>query len=151
MITPHLREVTATDSPLLTALHAEGFAHYWDTSAFNDFFSVTGTVAIVAEIDGTPVGMMVYRVVHEQADIITIVVRPAQRRHGLAQCLLQYALLASMAKGATQMFLDVEDGNIPAIQLYEKNGFSLINRRKLYYRQKDGSYKDALVMSRVLG
>ncbi len=44
------------------------------------------------------------------------------------------------------MFLDVEDGNATAIQLYEQYGFTQIKRRKQYYRQKDGTFTDALVM-----
>ena len=145
-----IREVTSQDIGILTALHAESFAHYWDANAFNDFFGISGTVALVAEEGAEPVGMMVYRMVYEQVDIITVVVRPAHRRQGIAEQLLHYAMQSAATRGATQMFLDVEDGNMAALHLYEKHGFSQINRRKLYYRQKDGSYTDALVMMRKL-
>lgn len=94
-----------------------------------------------------PVGMMVYRVVHEQADIITIAVRSQWRRKGLARILMDKALAQSRALGARSMFLDVEEGNIPAMGLYESLGFRQVNRRKDYYKQKDGSFTDALVMT----
>ena len=143
----HLRTASIQDSPILTALHAEGFANYWDTNAFNNFFAASGTVALIVEEDGQPVGMLVYRSVHEQADIITVAVRPSHRGRGIAKLLMRRAMDEAKALGATQMFLDVEDGNAAASQLYAGLGFTQINRRKLYYRQKDGSYTDALVMT----
>ena len=144
-----IRTGSRQDADILTDIHAEGFSHYWDASAFNDFFSVTGTTALIAE-NPEPVGILVLRVQHEQSDIITIAVRKAFRRQGIAKLLMHQAMKMAVAQGATQMFLDVEDGNIAAVQLYESFGFVHINRRKLYYRQKDGSYTDALVMRRVL-
>ena len=149
-----IRRGSADDSELLTSLHAEGFAHYWDASAFNDFFAVNNTQAFIAEtIDANgkiPLGMLVLRVTHEQADIITVAVRGDYRRRGVARMLLTRAIGEAVALGATQLFLDVEDSNSAALRLYQQFGFTQINRRKHYYRQKDGSYTDALVMTRKL-
>ncbi len=90
--------------------------------------------------------MVVVRVTHEQADIITIAVRPEFRRRGLARELMRQSIEIAKSLGATELFLDVENGNTAALALYDTLGFSQISRRKLYYRQKDGSYTDALVM-----
>jgi len=73
-------------------------------------------------------------------------VRPHSRRRGHGRALAQAALDQLGQSGAEQVFLDVEDGNLPAIKLYEALDFAYVRRRKLYYRQKDGSYTDALVM-----
>lgn len=134
----------------MTYIHAEAFANYWNPSDFNDFFSVSGTHAILAEIDETPVGMAVLRVAGEQADIITIAVRPQYRRHGLATTMMKQSIEKAVSLGADAMFLDVENGNTAAIALYAALGFTQLSRRKLYYRQKDGTYTDALVMTRKL-
>ena len=142
----NIRAVGAESAEALTAIHRACFPHYWDHEAFTDFFSVGGTHALL--IDGA--AMMVYRVQHEQADIITIAVLPEFRRHGLAKALMERALAHIRGLGASTLFLDVEDGNLAAVRLYEGLGFKEIRRRKLYYRQKDGSYTDALVMSRKL-
>ncbi len=133
---------------LLTEIHAEAFANYWNPSDFNDFFAVAGTSALLAETaDGKPAGMAVLRVQHEQADIITIAVRPEYRRHGLAKSLMLQSIEKARASGATGLFLDVENGNTAALNLYAQLGFTQLARRKLYYRQKDGTYTDALVMT----
>lgn len=91
--------------------------------------------------------MMVCRLMYEQADIITLAVLPDFRRCGIARTMLAHAMQQVAGKGANAMFLDVEEGNEAAIKLYEGFGFRTINRRKLYYRQKDGSFTDALVMT----
>jgi ribosomal-protein-alanine N-acetyltransferase len=149
-----LRPVTAREAELLTQIHRECFANYWNLDAFNDFFTVAGTYALLAEEresdSPVPAGMAVYRISHEQADIITLAVLPAFRRQGIARMLLIGAMEDAARLGAKAMFLDVEDGNTPAIKLYETFGFRQVNRRKLYYRQKDGSFTDALVMTKKL-
>jgi ribosomal-protein-alanine N-acetyltransferase len=149
------RQAFAADSPVLSKIHEECFPNYWDSNAFTNFFGIENTRAVLVELhDGKkpqPVGMMVYRVVHEQSDIITIAIRPNWRRQGLARELLSRAFSHARALGAKAMFLDVEEGNQAAMVLYDRLGFKQINRRKGYYKQKDGSYTDALVMTCALG
>lgn len=122
---------------------------------FTDFFSVSGTFAyVVLPFAGAAkekaVAMIVYRLAGEQADIITLAVRPPCRRMGLGRRLMEHALQHLEGLGGDSLFLDVEDGNRPALSLYEALGFTQCNRRRLYYRQKDGSYTDALVMTKKL-
>lgn len=140
----NIRAVGRESAEALTAIHRACFPHYWNLDAFNDFFSVEGTHALLIE----DAAMVVYRVQHEQADIITIAVLPDHRRQGLAKALMEQALAHIRTLGATTLFLDVEEGNTAATQLYQGLGFKENRRRKLYYRQKDGTYTDALVMSR---
>lgn len=142
-----MRMVGPVESPMLVAIHRQCFPNYWDVDAFNDFFAIPGTFATVAEIGDDTVAMCVHRVQHEQADIITLAVLPGWRRRGLGRILLENAMKHALSMGADRMFLDVEDGNGAAKALYEAHGFSVINRRVHYYRQKDGSYTDALVMN----
>lgn len=151
---------------MLAKIHEQCFPSYWDINAFNDFFSIGGTHALVvtsscgepearaqalcASQDDEPAGFVVYRISHEQADIMTIAVLPQYRRKGIAALLLEHVLAHIKRLGAENIFLDVEDGNHAAIALYEKHGFTHLKRRKLYYRQKDGTHKDALVMQKKL-
>ena len=137
-----IRSVSTEAADMLAEIHRESFPMYWDVSAFNDFFSVAGTKALMIGDEA----MIVYRLSGEQADIITLAVRPHSRRRGHGRALVQAALDKLGQSGAEQVFLDVEDGNLPAIKLYEALDFAYVRRRKLYYRQKDGSYTDALVM-----
>lgn len=141
-----LNQVGKEASGVLSKIHEQCFPNYWNIDAFNDFFSVEGTQALLA---GEPtIGMMVYRTHFEQADIITIAVLAEHRRKGLARIMLDKALADMQINGVQAIFLDVEDGNLAAIALYEGLGFSVVRRRRQYYRQKDGTCTDALVMSK---
>jgi len=145
------RNVLENEAEILTRIHEECFPRYWNRQAFTDFFATKNTFAILVESDKEPVAMMVYRVAFEQADVITIAVRPAFRKLGIAKKLLTEAISHCAALGAKKLFLEVEVGNDPAIKLYENYGFKHIGRRKLYYQQPDGSLTDALVMNKKLG
>lgn len=144
-----LRAASVADAALLANIHIQCFPNYWNSAAFTDFFSVSGTYALLAEGRQT-MGMAVYRVQFEQADILTLAVLPDFRRSGVALTLLEEAIRQAASKGCQKMFLDVEDGNVAAIALYEGFGFVHTARRKLYYRQKNGSFTDALVMTKQL-
>lgn len=175
MMAIRVRTSGVFEAECLSSIHERCFPHYWDKDVFNDFFSVSGTVALVAELPPSPlkeegsaapkrdaeagagegegegvIGMVIYRLSHEQADIITIAVLPEFRRQGVARRLMDEALKNVAAQGAERLFLDVEDGNLPAIKLYESLGFLHDRRRRQYYRQQDGTCTDALVMSKKL-
>ncbi|NBX04198.1 MAG: ribosomal-protein-alanine N-acetyltransferase [Alphaproteobacteria bacterium] len=142
-----LREASPIDAEVMAEIHAECFPHYWNQEAFTDFFAVRGTFAFLVEVEGQVAGFIVVRPQHEQADILTIAVRPVFRGQKIAKTMLEAALTKARANGVEKLFLEVEVGNVAATALYEGAGFAQIDRRKLYYRQKDGTYTDALVMS----
>lgn len=134
---------------MLAAIHEQCFPNYWDARSFSNFFDVPATTAWIAQTH-EPAGLVVNRVAGETADILTLGVLPRWRRQSLGFLLMNVAMQDARDKGATTMMLDVEEGNEAAIRLYQGFGFEQINRRKLYYKQKDGSYTDALVMTRKL-
>jgi len=69
-------------------------------------------------------------------------VTQAARRQGIGDALLRAAKDFALRRGATRMFLEVAVGNVAALGLYRKHGFSQVGRRPRYYA--NGS--DALVM-----
>lgn len=90
-------------------------------------------------------GFIVWRVVADQAEIITIGVHPDARRGGIATAMLVLAETDAKKRGATKMFLEVADNNRPARAMYEHNGYKQINIRPKYY---DGI--DAILMEKIL-
>ena len=151
---PEFRRVGEEAADLLTRIHEECFPKYWNREAFTDFFAVehTFTTLVLSPLpEGEAMAMMVYRIAGDQADIITLAVRPAFQRRGLAASMLGNALADCRELGVEKMFLEVEADNAAAITLYEHAGFTHVTRRKLYYQQLDGSLTDALVMSKKLG
>lgn len=90
-------------------------------------------------------GFIVYRVVADEAEIITLGVAPNARRGGIAAAMLEIAAADAKKRGAKKMFLEVAEDNAPARALYEQSGFANIGVRPKYY---DGI--DAVMMSRNL-
>ncbi|MEZ5690552.1 MAG: GNAT family N-acetyltransferase [Rickettsiales bacterium] len=151
-----IRQIDESYSSILTNIHKKCFPRYLEREAFTDFFSVKNTFAFIA-IDSTKkdmtdaaIAMIVYRTMFEQAEILTIGTIPDYQGQGIAKILLRKAVDNCKQEGAKRLLLEVEVGNEVAIKLYKDNGFVQIDRRKLYYRQIDGTYTDALVMLKKL-
>lgn len=135
----------AKRADVLAALHCAVFHKGWDAASVAGLLAVPGTFALLAEED-SPQGMIIIRVVAEQADLVTLAVLPAFRRRGIAAALLREALRQAALRGAGHMFLEVGEDNEAALHLYRKQGFSKVSRRKGYYALTGGGQTDALLM-----
>lgn len=124
----------------LAQLHALCFPHKpWAASDFADLKN-SGCDIIASEH-----GFIVWRVVADQAEIITIGVHPDARQTGIASAMLVLAESDAKTRGANKMFLEVAENNRPARAMYEKNGYTQIGVRPKYY---DGV--DAILMEKEL-
>ncbi len=90
-------------------------------------------------------GFIVWRVVTDEAEIITIGVAPDARGGGIASAMLGLAEMDARKNGATKMFLEVAEDNAPARKLYDGAGYKIVGRRPKYY---DGV--DAILMEKSL-
>ena len=85
-------------------------------------------------------------VIEHDVQILDVAVAPERRRAGIARKLLAHVSYDAQMLGCTTASLEVEDGNAPAMALYEHLGFKRIGRRRNYY----GQGADALVMQAEL-
>lgn len=76
----------------------------------------------------------------EQFPEITIAVAPEYRRMGIAGKLMNNLYELSARKGICKLSLGVHRNNIPAIQLYEKQGWV-----------REGTFKEYIIMGRIIG
>jgi ribosomal-protein-alanine N-acetyltransferase len=137
--------MTPTDPHRLASLHAQAFSAPWSANEFADLLTQPGVMATVE-----PDGFILIRVVLDEAEILTLAVAPAARRHGLGRRLVETAAVTAVQAGATRLFLEVAEDNAAARALYDRAGFRQIGRRKAYYAADDGARTDAVVMSRDL-
>lgn len=120
----------------LEQLHAKCFPHRpWGAADFADL-KKSGCDIIASQN-----GFIVYRVIADEAEIITIGVAPDARRGGIATAMLAIAESDAAKRGATKMFLEVAADNTAARALYTTAGYSDIGTRPKYY---DGV--DAIMM-----
>jgi ribosomal-protein-alanine N-acetyltransferase len=79
--------------------------------------------------------------------IVSVGVLPEARRLGIATAMMLRAMKAMKTYyGATEVYLEVRVSNTPAISLYEKLGYKVVERIPRYY--SDG--EDAYLMARPL-
>lgn len=62
-------------------------------------------------------------------EIMKIGVNPKYRQKGFGTILIN-----EMKKSRMEIFLEVREGNVTAIEFYKKNGFKEVGKRKNYYR-----------------
>ena len=134
--------MTATTPDVLAALHAEAFASPWDAQAFTNLLAQPG-VLLGVEADG----FILIRVVLDEAEILTLAVRPAARRAGLGGRLVGQGAVQAVQGGANRLFLEVAEDNAAARALYARAGFEAAGRRKAYYARRDGPAADALILT----
>jgi len=88
---------------------------------------------LLAEEEGETVGCIHWWKVIDEVQIMNLAVRPAFRRRGIARLMLEAAVRAARGEGATAVVLEVREGNVPAVALYESTGFQTIAIRPGYY------------------
>ena len=125
----------------LADLHAEAFDAPWSASAFADLLGQAGVI-----LEGEADGFILVRAVADEAEILTLAVRPSARRQGLGARLVGRAAHRAAALGATRLFLEVAEDNAAARALYAASGFEAAGRRPRYYSRPDGPAIDALLL-----
>ena len=93
------------------------------------------------------VGYIFAVVIPHEAHVGNLAVAPSERRHGVAQELLDQLIKDGREAGVTRVTLEVRAANHTARKFYYKNHFIDIAIRKNYYRSP---VEDAIVMYRVL-
>lgn len=93
-------------------------------------------------IDGQVAGFLCSWLIAGELQIQNVATHPGFRRRGVAASLLAVVLERSSKAGLESAWLEVRAGNVPAITLYERFGFSSVARRAGYYA--DG--EDAVIM-----
>jgi ribosomal-protein-alanine N-acetyltransferase len=139
-----IKAVGAEAAALLAEMHAESFPanQAWGVSAITLMLGLPGHFGLLAARQDQPLGFALGRAQADQAEILTIAVRPGARGQGVGRALVN-ALLAEAAKrGALELFLEVAEPNAAARALYAGAGAKEVGRRRRYYA--DGA--DALVL-----
>lgn len=102
-------------------------------------------IVVKGEIEGKIVCFISASISIDESDILQVCVDEKFRRKGYAKELLASYENIMKEKGVKDLFLEVNENNIPAISLYKKMNFSQISIRKKYYGENS-----AIVMHKAL-
>ncbi|HQA30478.1 MAG TPA: GNAT family N-acetyltransferase [Propioniciclava tarda] len=134
---------TLDDLDAIMALEAEGFDHgHWSADAWRSELLGADRRVLVAR-DASVIGVATFQLVADTADLHRVIVAAERRRQGVGRQLVQAGIEWASRLGATEMLLEVDETNAPALRAYEGLGFQRLARRDDYY----GTGLHALVMA----
>lgn len=136
------------DADELAALHAHAFRHGWPATEIEALIADPTVTTVVAREGRTPftrrpVGFIMVRAAADEAEILTVVVKPTRRGRGIGRLLMDETIRRLYFMRVASLFLEVDEGNGPALALYRRLGFREVGRRANYYA---GGTANALVM-----
>ncbi|MGE8572280.1 MAG: ribosomal protein S18-alanine N-acetyltransferase [Acinetobacter amyesii] len=123
-------------------------SHPWTIKQFQE--SIAAYQSTVIERQGKVVGFCILQPVLDEANLLLMAIDPSQQGKGLGFQLLDESI-ALLKNNPIQIFLEVREGNHPAIRLYEKADFHQIDLRKNYYPNADGTREHAIIMVKTCG
>ncbi|EME69245.1 acetyltransferase [Paramagnetospirillum caucaseum] len=132
---------------LLAGIHRICFAEPWSATSMAEVLALAGSEGLIAVDGGSltpaaeapgPAGLVLWRRIFDEAEILTIAVLPPWRRGGLGARLLDAAMGAAARAGALTMFLEAAADNHAALALYQSKGFQRVGLRRGYYGGVDG-------------
>src|SRR5262249_29868887 len=130
-----VRVAGPADAAALATIHAACFAKNWDADAITQFLGIPGCLSLVASTtpDHQTQGFLIIRAAGDEAELLTLALDPAFRRHGPARALFEAAAAVLRAVWAKQLFLEVDESNSAARGLYLSFGAVVGGRRTRYY------------------
>ena len=147
-----------SDLTALAEIHATSFSHPWSDGELEKMFSNEAYKCLVARPPksekSNPSGFVFVRSIVEEAEIITIAIKPSARRKGIARRLMQAVIRTLEYDRKKKLFLEVDEANLAAIKLYKSLGFKKVGEREGYYSNnasQSGKKSTALVMQLDLG
>ncbi|WP_310618391.1 GNAT family N-acetyltransferase [Flexibacterium corallicola] len=136
--------------PELARIHAQSFSIGWGTSELRALYAQKNTFFFVARSADTarspePLGFLIVRSAAGEAEVLTIGVSPNARGNGIGRKLMEAGMFHLYSERNSELFLEVDEANKPAVALYKNLGFVKVGERKGYYSSSQG-FGTALVM-----
>lgn len=125
---------------------ASDFDDFWNYNILNEELNSENSIYIIAKSENQVVGFAGIKIILDEAEIMNIVVRKDFRGYGLGTLLLKKLIEICKNKNISSIFLEVNDTNLIAKNLYKKFGFAKIYTRKKYYDNKF----DGIVMKKII-
>ena len=122
------------------------FDNFWNYNVFKSELENENSKYIVAKNDNKIIGFAGIWIAIDVAHITNIVVGKNLRRSGIGSLLLENLFFLCDELNLNEITLEVNEHNVPAIELYKKFGFEHVGTRKKYYDKTD----DALIMTKIL-
>ena len=140
-----IREINEKDIDLCYELDSNSIS-LWSKKQWANEFKKKGIKVFGLLISNLVIGICVFHVVLDEAQINFFVVDEKYREKGFGSHLMSYLIKQCKKLKITKLFLEVSHANVTAERFYNRFNFSTVGIRRNYY--KDGS--DALLKEKKL-
>ncbi len=137
-----IRDFNEADILQIASIAQESFTLPWSIKSFLAESENRQSIFTVAEIDNEIIGYIVVKIILDEAEILSLAIKPSFRRKGIASTLLKDVIF-KLKDIVKICYLEVRISNVEAINLYKKLGFKEYGIRKNYYIAPQ---EDALLM-----
>jgi ribosomal-protein-alanine N-acetyltransferase len=148
-----IRPIGALDLDRAARLHRDAFAALgerpWTRQDMAELLASSQAGGFFLLSDGADAGIALWRVIVDEAELLTVAVHVDHRRRGVGRALLDAVIERVRERGAHKLFLEVGVDNPPALSLYAQAGFTEVGRRVGYYQRHHG-VADALILRLLL-
>ena len=124
----------------------EDFDEFWTPNILKSELESSNSKYIVAKENDNIVGFAGIIISVDDTEITNIVTKKTERKKGIGTLLLDKLIEMTKKENWDKISLEVNENNIEAKNLYIKNGFEIVGRRKRYYNGID----DAIIMTKFL-
>jgi [ribosomal protein S18]-alanine N-acetyltransferase len=138
-----IRPASLADVAALAELERACFSDPWTAAGIRETIQYETARTFVAQDSGRIVGYVIARISGQEGEILDLAVLPERRRRGVGQALLSAVWNALQRDGVKELYLEVRESNVAAIELYRRQGFRPVGLRPRYYRNPP---EDALVL-----
>ena len=138
-----IRPASLADVAALAELERACFSDPWTAAGIRETIQYETARTFVAQDSAGIVGYVIARISGQEGEILDLAVLPERRRRGIGQALLAAVWNALQRDGVKELYLEVRESNVAAIELYRRQGFRPVGLRPRYYRNPP---EDALVL-----
>jgi len=110
----------------------------WSKKQWANEFKKEGTKIFGLIIQNLVIGICVFQIVLDEAQINYFVVKQKFRKKGFGSYLMSYLIKKCEKSNLKKLLLEVSQSNVTAERFYSRFNFSTVGIRKNYY--KDGSH-----------
>ncbi|MFT0850648.1 tRNA (adenosine(37)-N6)-threonylcarbamoyltransferase complex dimerization subunit type 1 TsaB [Achromobacter sp. F4_2707] len=144
-----LRPMGPGDVPAVAAIEASVQAFPWTAGNFSDGLKA-GYGGWVAHQHGRILGFSMTLYAPDMAHLLVLAVAPDAQREGVGTALIRHCEKEALARGLSDLLLEVRPSNLQALAFYRRHGFERIGIRKDYYPAPEGTREDGWVMCKTL-
>jgi ribosomal-protein-alanine N-acetyltransferase len=131
--------LTVQHAGLLHAIEAEVATDPWSELSFETHLTAKDSLTIGAVVEDKLVGFVACQIIAgTEVDILQISVAKRCQRLGIGRALVR----CIKDRKFDSITLEVRPSNLPALSLYQSEGFQVVGKRKAFYRNGE----DALTM-----